>query len=286
MTVPRTPHPWNDGFTWTDHPGPFTTVSAEQARQFDELGFFVVEDAFDPATLAELDREIAPGEEAVRSFLAGQDGGRFGVAGVDTQTVAPHLVRRSNALARFCAHPLLAGICRDLVGPDVRLYWEQAVYKQPYSTEPVLWHQDNGYTFVEPQAYLTCWIAITDATPENGCVAVMPGAHRDGTLVHRETPIGFECWGDDGAAVLVPVRAGGLVVFSSLTPHRTGRNRTGEVRKAYIVQYAPDGAVAYRPGPDGSRGPAERQDDERRQFAVLRAGERCTPQRDAPAHPD
>jgi len=277
VTVPRTPHPWNDGFTWADHPGPFTTVSADQARRFDELGFFVIEDAFDAATLAELDGEIAPGEQAVRSFLAQRDGGRFGVAGVDTQTVAPHLVRRSDALARFCAHPLLTGICRDLVGPDVRLYWEQAVYKQPYSTEPVPWHQDNGYTFVEPQAYLTCWIAITDATPENGCVAVMPGAHRDGTLLHRETPIGFECWGDERTAVLVPVRAGGLVVFSSLTPHRTGRNRTGAVRKAYIVQYAPDGAVAYRPGPDGTRGPAERQDDERRQFPVLRAGERCTP---------
>ena len=81
--------------------------------------------------------------------------------------------------------PLLAGLGRDLVGPDVRLYWEQAVYKQPHSSEPVLWHQDNGYTFVEPQAYLTCWIALTDATPDNGCVVVMPGAHRGGTLAAR-----------------------------------------------------------------------------------------------------
>ena len=173
---------------------------------------------------------------------------------------------RSDVLREFCAHPLLAGLCRDLVGPDVRLYWDQAVYKQPHSTEPVLWHQDNGYTFVEPQAYLTCWIALTDATPENGCVVVMPGAHRDGTLVHRDTPIGQECWGDDARAVEVPVRAGSIVVFTSLTPHCTGRNTTDDVRKAYIVQYAPDGAVAYRPQPDGSRGPAERQDDERRQY--------------------
>ena len=179
---------------------------------------------------------------------------------------------RSEVLRAFCAHPVLAGLGRDLIGPDVRLYWEQAVYKQPHSSEPVLWHQDNGYTFVEPQAYLTCWIAVTDATPENGCVVVMPGAHRAGTLQHVDTPIGQECWGDHRQAVEVPVRAGSIVVFTSLTPHYTERNTTDLVRKAYIVQYAPDGAVAYRPQADGTRGPAEPLDDERRQYFVVRDG--------------
>jgi phytanoyl-CoA hydroxylase len=272
--VERTPHPWSSDFGWVDHEGPFTTVTDAQAKQFDEDGFFVVEDAFDAATLAGLGEAIAPGEARARKFLADQPGGRFRVAGVDTQTVAPHLVVRSETLRAFCAHPLLAGLCQDLVGPDVRLYWEQAVYKQPHSTEPVLWHQDNGYTFVEPQAYLTCWIAITDATPENGCVVVMPGAHRKGTLLHRETPIGYECWGDHEQAVEVPVRAGSIVVFTSLTPHYTARNTTDAVRKAYIVQYAPDGAAAYRPRSDGSPGPAEPQNDERRQFFVVRDGAR------------
>jgi ectoine hydroxylase-related dioxygenase (phytanoyl-CoA dioxygenase family) len=272
--VERAPHPWNDGFSWPRHDGPFTTITASQAEQFDTDGFFVVEDAFDAATLAQIDDAIAPGEARARAFLETQPGGRFSVAGTDTQTVAPHLAARSDVLRDFCAHPVLAGLCRDLVGPDVRLYWDQAVYKQPHSSEPVLWHQDNGYTFVEPQSYLTCWIALTDATPENGCVIVMPGAHREGTLVHRDTPIGFECWGDRDAAVEVPVRAGSIVVFTSLTPHYTARNTTDAVRKSYIVQYAPDGAVAYRPRPDGSRGPAEPQDDERRQYFVVRDGVR------------
>jgi ectoine hydroxylase-related dioxygenase (phytanoyl-CoA dioxygenase family) len=276
VSVPRELHPWNEGFVWQDHTGPFTTVTTEQAEQFDRDGYFVVEDAFDAGLLAEVDAAIAPGDERVRGFLDGLPDGRFGVAGNDTQTIAPHLVVRSEVLARFCAHPLLAGLCRDLVGPDVRLYWDQSVYKQPRSAEPVLWHQDNGYTYVEPQAYLTCWIALTDATPDNGCVAVMPGVHRDGTLLHKDTPIGFECWGDHDAAVLAPVRAGSIVVFTSLTPHCTARNTTDEVRKAYIVQYAPDGAVAYRPRPDGTRGPGETLDDERRQFLVVDNGSAVT----------
>jgi len=178
MGVAREPHPWNRGFTWRDHAGPFTTITTEQAREYDDVGCFVFEHAFGCAELRAIDRAIEPGETLVREFLSGRPDGRFSVAGVDTQTVAPHLVKSSELLRELCAQPPLAEIARDLLGPDVRLYWEQAVYKQPHSAEPVLWHQDNGYTFVEPQAYLTCWIAITDATLVNGCVTVMPGAHR------------------------------------------------------------------------------------------------------------
>jgi hypothetical protein len=272
VAVAREPHPWNRGFAWRDHEGPFSTISTAQAREYDEVGCFVFADAFDSGELQAIDHAIEPGEALVREFLAARPDGRFSVAGVDTQTVAPHLVQSSDLLRAVCSRAPLAGIARDLLGPEVRLYWEQAVYKQPHSAEPVLWHQDNGYTFVEPQAYLTCWIAITDATLENGCVTVMPGAHREGTLAHRSTPIGFECWGDASGALAVPVRAGSIVVFTSLTPHFTAANTTDAVRKAYIVQYAPSGAVAYRPQPDGSRGPAEPQDHERLQFPVVRGG--------------
>jgi ectoine hydroxylase-related dioxygenase (phytanoyl-CoA dioxygenase family) len=237
-----------------------------------------MEDVFTVAEMAVLDAEIAPGETRVREFLEQLPDGRFSVAGVDTQTVAPHLVLHSDHLRSFCAQPLLAGLCRDLVGPDVRLYWEQAVYKQPHSAEPVLWHQDNGYTYVEPQAYLTCWIAITDATPENGCVRVLPSVHRNGTLRHRNTPIGFECFGDESASELAPIRAGSMVVFSSLTPHHTGVNITDDVRKSYIVQYAPDGAEALQGQPD--EGPSIGRvpmNDPQRQYFVVRDGERVAP---------
>jgi hypothetical protein len=67
-------------------------------------------------------------------------------------------------------------------------------------------------------------------------------------------------------------------VFSSLTPHSTGRNHTDSVRKAYIVQFAPEGAVALRgdpaAGPPAAREP---QDDPRRQLPVVVGGERARP---------
>jgi hypothetical protein len=250
----RRRHRWNVGYDHRPPAGPLGTVTERQARDFDQLGYFVMPSVFDPQQLAALDEAIAPGEELVRGLLAQLPDQRLSVAGLDTQTVAPNMVGSSSVLREVCADPTLLGICADLVGPDVRLYWEQAVYKQPRSAEPVLWHQDNGYTFVEPQAYLTCWIAITDATVDNGCVSVMPSAHHDGTLEHRSTPIGEECWGDWDLAVDVPVAAGDVVVFSSLTPHATRRNGTDAVRKAYIVQYVPDGAVARDGDPAGGPG--------------------------------
>ena len=272
----RALHPSNRDFAWIDHAGPFELVTDRQAAQFDELGFFVVDEAFDAETVQRLARELESGDDQVKQFLASAPDGRFSVAGLDTQTVAPHAVTRSKFARQFCASPILASLAHDLVGPDVRLYWDQSVFKQPNSAEPVLWHQDNGYTYVEPQAYLTCWIAITDATPENGCVAVMPGAHRDGTLVHRSTPIGEECWGDWSAAVEVPVPAGSIVVFSSLTPHATKANTTDAVRKAYIVQYAPDGAVALHSDGDSSPRRELLGDDDRR-YWIVRNGARVEP---------
>ncbi len=275
----RALHPWNTGFVWPDHTGPRTTISAEQARQFDELGYFVVEDAFDAATLARLAAELEPGDERTKAFLAGLPDGRFGVTALDSQTVAPHAVTRSAYARRFVADEVFAGLARDLIGPDVRLYWDQSVFKQPNGAEPVLWHQDNGYTYVEPQAYLTCWLAITDATPENGCIAVMPGVHRAGTLEHQSTPVGEECWGDWSTAVDVPVRAGGIVVFTSLTPHATRRNTTDAVRKAYILQYAPDGAVAYHGDPaSGPPKATEILGDDERRYWIVRDGARVEPE--------
>ena len=263
------PHPLNRSFRWQTHAGPFRRVTAAQARAFDEDGFLVLEGAFDPDTVGEVVAEIDPWEEKVTAFLRTREGGRLFIADADAITFSVHLVLRSERLRKFCGGRVFQDLCGDLVGPDARLYWDQAVYKKPEKPQDFPWHQDNGYRYIEPQQYLTCWVALTDATLENGCPWVVPGLHRRGTLRHWMTDLGWRCLDDPPDAVPVTAQAGSIVVFSSLTPHRTGPNRTEHVRKSYIVQFAPDGARCIDDDPVRA-GP---QDDPERQFPVLRGGE-------------
>jgi ectoine hydroxylase-related dioxygenase (phytanoyl-CoA dioxygenase family) len=264
-------HPWNEGFVWEDRTGPFGFLSVDQVAQFDRDGFVVVPDLVAPDLLAEVTAEIDGYDAEIEAFLRTRDDERMSIAEAGAITFGTHLVQRSERLRRFAALPAFGGICTDLVGPDVRLYWDQSVYKKPEKPRRFPWHQDNGYTFTEPQQYLTIWVALTDATVENGCPWVVPGLHRLGTLRHAYVdPLGFECLSDPSGAVAAPVAAGGAVVFSSLTPHLTGPNTTDEVRKAYILQYAPDGAETLHGDPDAGA-PIERKpcDDPTRQFPVV-----------------
>ncbi len=271
--APASLHPWNASFTWQDHTGPFTLLDDVQARQFDEDGYVVLDGVFSRSELDPVIDELDAREAQVDAFLHEQRDGRFTIAETGAITFAPNLTARSTVLAAFARHPALLGLCRDLIGPDVNLYWDQAVYKKPEKPRRFPWHQDNGYKFIEPQAYLTCWLAMTDATVHNGCPHVAPGLHRLGTLEHTYVdPLGFECFAEPPRSVAAPVAAGGMVVFSSLTPHLTGPNTTGDVRKAYILQYAPPGAAAPDGDPAASTTKRVSQDDPAYQFPVLRAG--------------
>jgi ectoine hydroxylase-related dioxygenase (phytanoyl-CoA dioxygenase family) len=223
-------------------------VTPEQARAYDEQGFFVIEDAFDAETVAGLIEDLDPAEAEVEAFLQTRPDRKLFIARADEITFTTHMVTRSGRARTFTRSPFFQDLVHDLIGPDVRLYWDQAVYKKPRTEAPFPWHQDNGYTFVEPQQYLTCWVALTDADLKTGCPWVVPGLHRYGTLAHEMTELGWQCFAEPPVPpVAVPVRAGGAVVFSSLTPHKTGPNQSADhVRKAYIVQFAPEGAATVQ----------------------------------------
>lgn len=240
-------HDLNTAFTWRPTTGPYRRVSADQARQYDEAGFFLLEKAFTADETAAVRAAIDPMESAYEEILRQKHNGEYFINKADAITFTIHLVKRDETLKAFSRHPVFSDLCHDLLGPGARLYWDQAVYKKPGNPEEFPWHQDNGYTFVDPQQYLTCWVALTDATLDNGCPWVVPGLHLGGTLAHETTPLGLECVRDPPGAVAVPARAGDIVVFSSLTPHRTGPNLTAETRRAYILQYAPDGVMAHDP---------------------------------------
>jgi ectoine hydroxylase-related dioxygenase (phytanoyl-CoA dioxygenase family) len=266
-------HPLNHDFEWTPLDPPFATITADQAASYEDDGFFVLKDVLHADTVDELLAEIDPFERELEEQLRRLEGGRAFIARADEITFTTHLVTRSERLRSFVSEAPLFDLCADLIGPDVRLYWDQAVYKKPDTNASFPWHQDNGYAFLEPQQYLTCWIALTDATEENGCPWVVPGVHRMGTLQHQPTETGLVCLDHPPDPVPAPVGAGGMVVFSSLTPHCTGPNRTDQVRKAYIVQYAPQDAEVLH-GDDRTGIQRVSADAPDRQFEILRDGQR------------
>lgn len=267
-------HPWNTGFSWRDRTGPFRFLSAAQVAQFDRDGFVVLEGIFDATTVRGITMELDRFEAKVDAFLQGQKDGRMSIAETGAITFSAQLLKRSELLRRFATQKVYLDICHDLIGPDVSMYWDQAVYKKPEKPRRFPWHQDNGYAFIQPQQYLTCWTSMVDATTDNGCPVVAPGLHRLGTLLHHYVePLGWECLTDPAGTIAAPVGAGGIVVFSSLTPHLTGPNITDAVRKAYILQYAATGARKQlgdplAGGPTGDEACA----DPGHQFAILAGG--------------
>lgn len=275
MSAVRT-HPWNHDFTWSRPADAPRTLTAAQVDRFHDDGWLVVDRLLDPATVDALTTDLDAIDAEVEAALRTLPDERLSIAEAGAITFAPHAVERSPAARSVSRHPALLALCRDLIGPDVRLYWDQAVYKKSDKPRRFPWHQDNGYAFVEPQQYLTIWLALTDADETTGCPWVVPGLHRQGTLAHeRIDPLGLQCFDAHPDAIAAPVGRGGAVVFSSLTPHLTGPNTSGHTRKTYILQYAPDGAAVLDGDPTTTTPPSRvRQDDPERQYTVLRNGER------------
>jgi ectoine hydroxylase-related dioxygenase (phytanoyl-CoA dioxygenase family) len=165
----------------------------------------------------------------------------LGDAADGTMSYRPMLHLASERLCAVATDRRWAPIVLPVVGPSARLYWEQGVAKPPEARTELPWHQDNGYTPLDPEEYLTCWLALDDADVENGCLWVRPGSHRQGTARHHgggggPFRVGYD--GDD-RGVPVPVAKGSVLVFSSLLMHRSGPNTSGRHRRAWIIQYCP-----------------------------------------------
>jgi ectoine hydroxylase-related dioxygenase (phytanoyl-CoA dioxygenase family) len=204
-------------------PGP------ERLRRFREEGFFatapILKAAECEAIIAEYDRigrVIAVGKEE-RGSLAYQ----------------PMMHLKSQLLQSYAADRRFIEIVAPLINGDIRLYWEQSVTKPPNAATEVPWHQDNGYGPTDPAEYATCWLALEDATSANGCLWVLPGSHRRGTIAHRSTGASFLLSGYDGPeeGVAAPVPRGAALVISSLLLHRSGPNTTSGSRRAWVLQY-------------------------------------------------
>ena len=162
---------------WQNHTATSGALTQTQIDQFDSDGYVIVNDIFTPAELKELVEITDAAQAEAAAFLAAQPNERIAISEIGAITFAAQIASRTPKIHKFVRSTKIMGACHDLVGPDVRMYHDQSVYKQIEKPRRFPWHQDNGYLFVEPQHYLTCWIALNDATIENGCPQILPGLH-------------------------------------------------------------------------------------------------------------
>jgi len=205
------------------------TIDERQRRAFEELGWFHVGSVFGEEELCEIRSEY---DRILGHAL------RIGERGKTPFTYSPLLHVQSERLCHYATHPRLVAVAVDLLGPDVRLYWDQAVSKPPGATSDVPWHQDNGYTPVVPEEYLTFTVALDATTEENGCLWIQPGSHHQGVRPHEPTDwVFFRAYEGEETGVAVPQAEGDVLCFSSLTMHHTGPNHSRRPRRSWVIQF-------------------------------------------------
>ena len=218
------------------------TITDAHRRAMTEEGYTLFPNLFTPEEMSALDVDLAAFDAENRRKMA-ETGGNHGISNADAVAFTDHIAERSPAIAAFLKRPEFVTIGTEFLGPDVDLYWNQTVYKNPEGDRVFPWHQDDAYGPVVPAGYLTLWLAVSDSTEDMGCISVLPGSHRGGLRPHSPSPIGLVGHDNDDPdqGVKVPVNAGDLICFWSLTMHKSGPNVSPRMRKAFVAQYAPVG---------------------------------------------
>ena len=164
-------------------------------------------------------------------------------------------LHRDTVFADFARSTEVTDLVVDLVGPQLDCFLSQFIFKNPGAWgQP--WHQDSYYFPFEPaRPILGVWLAVTEATLENGCLHVVPGSHRE--PVHEHVPdrrpganYGYVEIVDHDMSSAEPVlmQPGDLLLFDSHLMHRSTDNVSDGIRAAMVFHYAATGTVERTPG--------------------------------------
>src|SRR5215831_18448489 len=144
--------------------------------------------------------------------------------------------------------PAILDAVEDLIGPDILIYTSTWFIKEAQSPAIAAWHQDATYFGLRPYVHVTAWLALTDATAENGCMEFLPGSHHGGQRPHRAGVVagsvnraGQSIVGevDDRPATHAPLRAGEFSLHHTLCLHRSQPNRSDGRRIGLAISYVP-----------------------------------------------
>ncbi|MDE0838239.1 MAG: phytanoyl-CoA dioxygenase family protein [Kiritimatiellae bacterium] len=136
--------------------------------------------------------------------------------------------------------PRIKGVLESMLGPDCIRFQDMALVKPAKIGTIKPWHQDNAYFAVAPlDQIIGVWIALDDATIENGCMHVILGGHLAGARKHyhdRDCEI-LPDRIDASQAVPIDLKAGGALFFSGMLPHETPPNTSDHRRRALQFHY-------------------------------------------------
>ena len=227
-----------------------TALSSQQINTYREQGFLVIENFLDDAqletwrtaTTEAVDQRLA--EAAANSNQHDPDSY---YAQVFTQ--CQRLAYTHDGMKKLMFDERLGEVAATLAGVDgIRIWHDQALFKPPYGN-PTGFHLDDPFWSFYSKDAISIWVALDDATIENGCLWYLPGTHKS---AHFDlTPIdenlggifkGYPEWRTI-EAVAAPCAAGGVVFHNGLVAHGAGVNMTPYTRRAMTCAYMPDGST-------------------------------------------
>ena len=224
-----------------------------QIGQFHELGYVSGIQILDEAQIEKLRSELDvffdaehPGHELWHEYHANEN--------EDPDAVVFHALgawRIAPGFHDLLWHPAFVTPASQLLGGPVRFWHDQLFCKPPRHGGNVSWHQDYSYwTRTTPLAHLTCWIALDDATIDNGCVQYIPRSHQWGLLPktglvgemdHVDSVLDQSQKEAMKNPVAIELKAGECTFHHAMLMHGSGANRTDQPRRGTVINVVRDG---------------------------------------------
>ena len=160
-----------------------------------------------------------------------------------------NLWQTDNEMKQLMLDQRIGEMVAILAGWDgTRIWHDQALIKRPWAN-PTSWHLDTPFWSFSDRRALSIWIALDDATLENGCLYFIPGTYLKTTFdnpgIGKNMDAIFEFYPQfiKSKSVAVPMKAGSCSFHNGLTIHGAGANMTKGFRRAMACAYMPDGAT-------------------------------------------
>lgn len=232
-------------------------LSTSQIERFRQQGHLTVPEIF---AATQMDRAAADLEQwsaEFRAQMTDQQRAWFLESEAPGEGTPPPIrkldqpVACREVFAELAKSPELTACVEQLIGRGVSIFFSQVFLKPPEVGGPKPLHQDNFYFGPDdPDALLTAWIAIDEATEENGCLRYGEGSHLQGVVPHHappEEPFNLQVTDWQGETIAAPVPRGGVSFHHGSTLHQSSPNRSARPRRAVVFHYLRNDAQLVSP---------------------------------------